>query len=328
LARKGGRVNDYKIERNRLTTLASGEDLNLTLHTIRGGPGPVVGISAGMHGDEPLGVEVLRRLAGHLRDCEELHGTVVLLPVANPLAYERNTRHTPLDHLNLNRLFPGDPDGWLSERIADKIVETFLSRIDAYIDLHSGGAYPVVDYVYLTNAPHLSRAFGSRLLFQPEAAYDGTTESYVNSRGIHAVTIELGGGLQNDEGYAVRTLDGLCNMLRTLGVLPGPAQPVPEQILMKELHILRPKRGGIYVPVIRLDRLGHEVPGGTVLGRIFNPQTFELLEEIAAPYQRNLLVLLRDNLAPIHPGSYLAMFGNAETAETLPAEAWAASTPG
>jgi predicted deacylase len=240
--------------------------------------------------------------------------------VANPLAYETNTRHTVLDHLNLNRVFPGDPDGWLTEQLAAQIAAHFLTGLDAYVDLHAGGAYPVVDYVYLTSAPELSRTFGTRLLFRPSDPYPGTTATVADARGIPTVTVELGGGLHSDEDYCGRTLDGMLNVLRTLGVLAGPARPAPEQVLMRELTILRPHAGGILVPEVRVPDLGREVPGGTVLGRIYSPYTFELLEEVAAPHPRSLLVLLRDNLAPIQPGGYMYMIGNAGTAEVLPAE--------
>ena len=163
----------------------------MTIHTFEGGPGPTVGVSAAIHGDEPISVEIVRRLAGFLDQPDvELRGTVRLLPVANPLAFESNTRHTLVDHLNLNRLFPGDPDGWLTEQLAAKITISFLMGLDAYIDLHAGGAFPIVDYVYLSNAPELSRAFGSRLLFQPEAPYAGTSASEAEAKGIPTVTVE------------------------------------------------------------------------------------------------------------------------------------------
>jgi predicted deacylase len=250
----------------------------------------------------------------------ELQGTIRLLPVANPLAYETNTRHTLADHLNLNRLFPGDPDGWLSEQLAAKISAKFLTGLDAYIDLHAGGAYPVVDYVYLTNAPHLSRAFGSRLLFKPEAPYAGTSAAVAEAIGIPAVIVELGGGLFDDERYARRGLEGVINVLRTLRLLPGSAKPTVEQILMHEMAILRPHVGGILVPEVHVPDLAKEVSGGTVLGRVYNPYTFEELEVVAAPFERSLLVLLRDNLAPIQPGAYMYMIGNRATSEVLPAE--------
>lgn len=311
---------EHTIERVPVTTLVSGGELALTIHTFRNGTGPTVGLSAAIHGDEPIGVEALRRLALHLTESgEELRGTVRILPVGNPLAFETNTRHTALDDQNLNRVFPGDPDGWLTEQLAAKISEHFLIGMDAYVDLHAGGDYPVVDYVYLTTAPDLSRAYGSRLLYAPSQPYPGTTATVANERGIPSVTVELGGGLHSDEEYARRSVAGLLNVLRTVGVLANAPRPAPEQILMHELAILRPHVGGILVPEVRVPDLGREVVGGTVLGRIFSPYTFELLETIVAPFPRSLLVLLRDNLAPINPGAYMYMIGNGETAEVLPA---------
>lgn len=311
----------HNIDRVPITTLINGGELALTIHTISGRPGPVVGISAAIHGDETVGVEVLRRLAGYLDDVgEELRGAVRLLPVGNPLAYEGNSRETPLDHQNLNRVFPGDADGWLTEQLAAKIAEHFLSGLDAYVDLHAGGAYPVVDYVYMTSAPELSRAFGTKLLYRPSHPYEGTTGTITNAEGKPTVTVELGGGLFQEEEYAGRIFAGLVNILRRLEVLPGKAQPAPEQVLLHELAILRPHVGGILVPEVKVPDLGTEVPGEKVLGRIYSPYTFKLLEEITAPFARSVLVLLRDNLAPINPGSYMYMVGNAESAEPLPAE--------
>lgn len=313
---------NHTVERIPVATMVNGSELALTIHTFRGGDGPVVGLSAAIHGDEPIGTEVLRRLATLLRQPDAgLRGTVRMLPVGNPLAYETNTRHTPLDHVNLNRVFPGDPDGWLTEQLAAKIAQHFLVDLDAYVDFHAGGAYSVVDYVFMTDAPELSRAFGTRLLYTPKIPYPNTTATIAAERGIPGVTVELGGGLYQEEEYARRNLDGLLNVLRRVGVLAGPVQPAPEQILMHDLTTIRPHHGGILVPEVHVPDLAQEVPGGTVLGRIYSPYTFELLETITAPFARSLLVLLRDNLAPIHPGSYMYMVGDAATAETLPAEA-------
>ncbi len=313
---------EHTVERIPVARLVDGSEMAFTIHTFRGGEGPVVGMSAAIHGDETIGPEALRRLGALLEQPDrELRGTVRMIPVANPLAYEANTRNTPADHVNLNRVFPGDPDGWLTEQLAAKIAQHFLTDLDAYVDLHAGGAYPVVDYVYLTSTPPLSRAFGSRLLYRPNEPYPGTTATVADERGIPTVTVELGGGLYQEEEYARRNLDGLLNVLRSVGVLAEQPRPAPEQILMHDMAILRPHHGGILVPEVRVSDLACEVPGGTVLGRIYSPYTFELLETITAPFERSLLVLLRDNLAPIQPGAYMYMVGDASTAEILPAEA-------
>lgn len=313
----------HSIERFPITTMVNGGELALTIHTFEGGSGPTVGISAAVHGDETIGPEAIRRLVGFLQQPDvELSGTLRVLPVANPLAYETNSRHTVTDHMNLNRTYPGDADGWLTEQLAHTMFTHFIPGLEYYLDLHSGGAYPVVDYVYLLTAPELSRAFGSKLLFQPPPSYPGTVLTGAKGgASLPRVVVELGGGLFNEEHYAQRYFEGIVNALRRLGVLSGQAKPAPRQILMHEIATIRPHQGGLLVPEVHVPDLGSEVPGGTVLGRIYSPYTFELLEEIRAPFGRNLLVLLRDNLAPIQPGNYMYMIGNGDTAEVLPAEA-------
>jgi len=103
---------EHAIERVTVVTMASGFELSLTIHTHRNGDGPTVAFSAAIHGDEPSSTEALRRFALHLETSgEEFRGTVHILPVANPLAYETQTRNTVLDATNLNRVFPGDSDG-------------------------------------------------------------------------------------------------------------------------------------------------------------------------------------------------------------------------
>src|SRR5262245_419334 len=101
-------MSDWTLTRIPLTVLASGSEVVLVIHELAGRrrAGPTLGISAAIHGDEAVGVEILY----HLRQCLDpgaLCGRVLLLPCANPLAYQANTRNTPLDMTNLNRAFPG-----------------------------------------------------------------------------------------------------------------------------------------------------------------------------------------------------------------------------
>ena len=142
-----------------VATLASGYDLSVPVLIMRGRQDrPHIGISATIHGDEILGVQVLQALWDSL-DPAALSGSLWLMPVANPLAFEGLSRNTPLDMLDLNRLFPGVRDGWLSEQLAAAIDEQFLKELDYYIDLHAEGTFPLVDYCYLLNDEGLSRAF-------------------------------------------------------------------------------------------------------------------------------------------------------------------------
>jgi hypothetical protein len=301
------------LERIPLTVLASGAEVALVLHELVGqrGPGPTLGLSAAIHGDEAVGVEILYHLRRRL-DPAALAGRVLLLPCANPLAYQANTRNTPLDMLNLNRVFPGDPAGWFTEHLAEVITRRFLGELDAYVDLHAGGAYPTVDYVYVFTDERLSRSFGSRFLYRPARPFEGTAAGVVAGRGRPAMVVELGGGDVDQQEYVERGVRGLLNVMRALGMLHGPAEPPPSQVLLTELATIRPRTGGLLLPEVT--ELGREVGGDTVLGRVCHPQTFEELEVIRPPYRRGVTILVHRTADVVEPGSYGYMIGNLDTA--------------
>src|SRR5437667_9260445 len=124
-----------------VATLASGMDLVLPLHEIVGDrPGPTLGISAGIHGEEAVGVEVVYRFMQSL-DPSAMRGRLLVLPVANPFSYAAISRHTPIDGGNLNRLFPRNRDGQLTEQLAFANSEQFVLSNDNKEHLHAGRAY-------------------------------------------------------------------------------------------------------------------------------------------------------------------------------------------
>jgi len=302
-------------ERIPVTTLASGHDLFIPLHRLEGAaPGPTLGLSAVVHGDEPLTNEVVRRVLTQI-DPTELRGTILAVPVTNPLAFQALTRHTPIDQLDLNRNFPGSPTGWLSEQIAHVLATRFVAQLDVHVDLHTGGIYPTVDYVYIfERSRELSLAFGSRYLFEPSTPYQGTFAVPAAQKGIPFFTAELGGGSFLDQHYLEHGVRGVRNVLKQLGMLQGEVERPPEQIVVTEMAVLRPRFGGVLYPELGLDQLGKEVAGGTLLGRVVSPYTFETLEEIRAPYERGVIILLRGGMMRVHPGDYGYMVANLATA--------------
>src|SRR6478609_195032 len=101
-------------------------------------PGPVLFIGAGVHGGEYPAVETVIRLSTRL-NAAELSGTVVLMPVLNlPAFWKRSMFVCPIDDVNPNRVFPGDPNGTYSEQMTHALVNEFIIHADAYIDLHGG----------------------------------------------------------------------------------------------------------------------------------------------------------------------------------------------
>ena len=299
-----------------VTTLASGAEVALCLHELQGkhGPGPSVGICAAIHGNEPTGTQIVLEVARRFAD-GNFRGRLLLLPVANPLAFEANSRHTPLDDQNLNRLFPGNRDGWVSEQLAAVITEEFLTKIDVLIDLHSGGDRPTVDYVYIRNREDLSRAIGSRVLYRPDPAksgtmFHGTSVTVTENRDVPSVVVELGGGLIDQTPYIERGVEGVTNVLRVLAVLEEPPKPPPDQIVVNEIVTVRPHVGGILET--QAPPLGERIEEGALLGRVVSPYTFAVLEEIRNPVPNGVMILSHLTNNVVQPGDYGYMVGSRE----------------
>ncbi|HLJ62197.1 MAG TPA: M14 family metallopeptidase [bacterium] len=299
-----------------VVTLANGGELRVPIHEVRGvaGDGPTLGLSACLHGDEQVSTEILYRFLEAL-DPRALKGRLLIVPVANGLAYEAITRHTPLDMHNLNRVFPGGGEGFLTHQLAEVLVAHFLDALDYYVDLHAGGAYGTVDYVYITNAEALSRAFGSAVLFRPPQGYGygGSTAHYMTAKGIPCVTVELGGGAVDQSGYVRRGVAGIANVMRTIGMLAGDPTPAPRQTVLRTLVTLRPRAGGMLLPEATV--LHATLAKDTVLGRIVSPYSFEELDVCRAPFERSLTVLVRPSVCRVQPGEFGYMIGDLATAE-------------
>ena len=286
--------------------LSGGLPMRVAVHEIRGArPGPTVGIVAGIHGDEIAPVEAIRRLVTEL-DLGELAGRLVVVPVANPLAFASHTRHTAQDMQNMNRVFPGDPEGWLTEQLAHRLVHEIVPELDALIDMHAGGAMPTVDYVYIINDEGLSASCDTRMLYRGPG-YAGTFSNVAAERGVRTVVTELGGGIAADGEYVERNLRSLRNALRYLDVLPGEVVDYGPQTVIDELQVIRPHAGGLLVPEVSATQLGQSVSQGSLLGSVYNPQTFELLEEIRAPFDPTILILTRHAVTRTELGDYAFM---------------------
>ena len=306
------------------TTLANGSDLNLYIHEIKGkkGDGPTVGICAAIHGDESAGTKTVMDIYRELKD-GDFKGRLLLLPVASPLSFAALQRSTPdlhLDPSNMNRVFPGNENGSLSEQLAALITKTFLQEIDVFIDLHAGGRCQTVDYIYIINDQDLSRHFGSRILYRVNKAYagtyfQGTVSNVIIERNVPMVTVELGGGLLDQRPYEQRCKQGVLNMLRHLNVLDGEAVLPEEQIIVESITTLKPHFGGILET--EAPPLGEKIAGGEVLGRVISPYTFQELEVLTNPVKNGIMILSHLTRDVIHVGDYGYMIGDLETGERI-----------
>jgi uncharacterized protein len=309
-------ASGYTVERIPVTRMSNGHDVELVVHVIRGSKdGPKLAMFGGIHGDEPLGTEAVRRVLKQI-DPDALTGTIVAVPVANPYAFEAAKRVTPVDGLNLNRIMPGDAGGSLTEQLAAQLARILDDGCTHFIDYHSGGNLACVDYSYVHQAgAEMSRAYGCQILYDHES-YVGSATDYALARGIRSMVSELGGGMYNTEYYLDRAVSGSLNVLRTIGMLVGEVTPArDDQVVVTTLTVLRPRVGGLLQAEVGADRLGEILPAGTVLGRIIDPSTFEELEVLRAPYDPTHLVLSRASVSQVSPGDYGFMVADGATAK-------------
>lgn len=203
----------------------------IPIAVIRNGSGPTALLTGGNHGDEYEGPIALQALAHELRH-EEITGRVIIVPFMNAPAFRAARRTSPLDGANLNRSFPGRPDGTPTEKIADYFLRHLVPLADVVLDFHSGGKS--LDFVPFA-AAHLQddadrqeaciaamRAFNapySMTLREIDAV--GMYDTVVEEAGKTFVTTEIGGGGTASARSAAIARRGVRNLLKHAGILSG-----------------------------------------------------------------------------------------------------------
>lgn len=277
-----------------------------------GSGGPVGLLVAGVHGDEgPWALLAIRRFLDALRP-EEFRGTLRLVPSANPLAVQIDARENELDHLDLNSSFPGSSDGSHTQRLAAALVEHTIKGADFVLDVHGGGSWNINCFAYQVHgSEQLARWLGTRLLADaPDRAT--SLSGYAASLGAKAVWIEAGGRGANELQRAEELAIGLRYALGRAGVLTPTPEPTitPRYVPVKDRVVT--SAGGIYVPELREEALGSTVPLGTVIGRLLDPVTGDVIEEYPAPFPQTTMALLRPTVAVIDsPGKVIAVVASA-----------------
>jgi len=254
-------------------------DIPLTL--VNGArPGPRVLITAGVHGGEFTGIDAATRLASLLEPAL-VHGQLIICPVANPPAvYQGRLGVSPLDGVNINRVFPGDPDGGPTERLAAWLFAHLLDGADAYVDLHAGGIDEVLrDFVghrltgdtqLDTRTADLAHSLGIEDVILGLDATGGNSHAAAARAGVPAILVETGQLGERDADTATRLVESLCALLRGLGVLEGetpPAAPTPVREWIWAAGITA-EQTGLWYPEFTA---GDDVTEGQVIGHIIDP---------------------------------------------------------
>jgi predicted deacylase len=248
---------------------------------IRNGAGPTALLTAGNHGDEYEGQVALLRLARALR-AEQIRGRVILIPALNFPAVRAGRRASPLDEGNLNRLFPGEPNGGPTAMLAHYISSVLFGLSDLVIDLHSGGRS--LDYAHCALAQQggdesqraavdtLLRVFGApySILSSGQGGGGATTLYAAAARhGLPALTTELGKGATLDPAGLRRAEQGVRRVLRHYGIAPElDCETAAPTRLLRSLGPaagIYAQRDGLFEP---LAEAGQEVKAGQLAGYV------------------------------------------------------------
>lgn len=266
-----------------------------------GGNGKRFSIVTGIHGDELEGQFVCYETARRLREHPEwLHGTVDLYPAMNPLGIDSVTRGIPRFDLDMNRIFPGVPDGAMTEYLATRIVDD-LSGSDLCVDIHASN-------IYLTEIPQirinklhkeklvpLARAANVDFVWVHEAntVLESTLAYTMNSRGVPTLVVEMGVGMRLTPEYGLQLTDGLFSLMHRLGLWSGPVV-TPRQPLVSErpedVEYFNSPCSGLFV---KEKSHGSRVRRGERIGLVCNPFDGEILAEICSPAD-GLLFTIRE----------------------------------
>ncbi|MFI5449779.1 MAG: succinylglutamate desuccinylase/aspartoacylase family protein [Candidatus Bathyarchaeia archaeon] len=251
--------------------------------------GPTLCITAGVHGNEYAGVQALMRLFTQT-DPTIIRGSLIAVPVVNMEGFRQHTYVSPLDGLNIWRIFPGKAKGSMSEIIAYTLFNEVIRRSDYLIDLHSGAdveLYPLTFYIESGDekvdraSEKLAKCFHTKYVWSSRAEdnYLGAGLLYSSSRGIPAICSEAGSMGKVDEASVAFHLTGISNVMKTLNMIDGKPENIPVPTIIHRMHTVRTNRGGFWSPLLKV---GSIVSEGELLGVVQNIFG-EVLEEIRSP---------------------------------------------
>lgn len=278
--------------------------------------GPRLFVSAALHGDEIIGVEIIRRLLRH-RSLRRLRGTLIALPVVNVYGFVTNSRYLP-DRRDLNRVFPGTSGGSLAARLAHLMMTEIVAKCTHGVDLHSAA-------VNRSNLPQirarlddgetkrLALEFGAPVVIEAELR-DGSLRQAVSDLGIPMLLYEAGEALRFDEVAIRAGLAGLLRVMAALEMLPSGSAPKTrvEPVMVRKSRWVRAPSSG----VLRSRKaLGASVNRDDVLGLIADPTG---ADEVALRSPTTGIVIGRTEIPLLNEGD--AAYNIASVSDTDDAE--------
>jgi predicted deacylase len=280
--------------------------------------GKTLALVAGVHGFEYPPILALYRLKAMINP-KELAGTIVFVHIANVPSFLRRTiYYNPYDWKNLNRVFPGDPAGTLSQRIAHVLTEEIVKKCDGLIDLHCGdGNEALIPYTYwmisgekkmddLTRT--MALAFGIRhIIIDESRSKDIKDSKYLGNTAVlfgkAAITTESGFLGRTDEESIRRNIDGILGVMRLFQMIEGQPDIVTDPVWIDRYEVVYSQTDGLFYPQAEM---GHYVARGQKVGYVTD-LLGQVKEELRAPFGGILLYII--NTPPTSKGEPLFEVG-------------------
>ena len=269
--------------------------------------GPVMFVSAAIHGDELNGVEIIRRLLKR-KVLRSLRGTLLAVPIVNVHGFLDQSRYLP-DRRDLNRSFPGSPKGSIAARLANTFTQQIVTKADLGIDLHTGA-------VNRSNLPQIranlddertldiARAFGAPVILNSNIR-DGSLRESAQGLGMPMLVYEAGEALRFDETSIRAGIRGIFAVMRHIGMLPAEKKRKSvTPLVARSTQWVRASTSGIVSGKVKL---GSKVIKGQRLATISDPLG-EDEESIEAPFDG--IVIGRTKLPLAHEGDALFNLGS------------------
>jgi predicted deacylase len=296
--------------------LADGSPITLPVVAITGeASGPTVYLQAGVHGDEVTGVRVLLGALERI-DPADVRGTIIAVPSANPAALITKSRGFALEErgpLDINRIFPGKPNGLLSERIAHLLFSEFVLKADLTIDLHSAlTGCDIYPFVYISPdddetgtlmiRTRIARAFGTPLCYRVKrgsklgtSVMTGALSTQADEQRKPVVTVEMGRSHQVSWEFVELGVEGCLNALRAFGSLTGAVRATPEPTTFSSITLVHASASGLFEP---RTEFGARVPAGALLGEVIDIGT-QRRHAVSSPIDGTVLRVMTDAIVMI-----------------------------
>ncbi len=251
-------------------------EMVIPVEVIRGkSPGPVLFVSAAIHGDELNGIEIIKRLLARKSIGRSMHGTLIAVPIVNVFGFNNNSRYLP-DRRDLNRCFPGSASGSLGSQMANIFMREIVEKSTHGIDLHTGA-------IHRTNLPQiraqlddretveLARAFGVTVAIN-SSIRDGSLRQAAAEKGIPMLLFEGGEALRFEEKVIKTGVNGILSVMRSIGMIRPSRQrkshTVKEVFTASSSQWVRaPHSGALRVR----KKIGSMVQEGELLGTLSDP---------------------------------------------------------